>query len=192
MRQFEIELKNDKKKSYRLYNWFALVISLAGFSFLLFFNEWFVEALGAIILVIIYLLTRYYRLTKRKAVYLFDDQGYFLFLLCFTWLGLGKFLIAGICLVLGLVYLAAMQKITFIFKEEGVTKTNFPRREIQWNTLDNVILKDRILTMDFKNNHIIQGEVESSKTMNDLDFNHFVKDQLNNAPASDEVSSYSS
>lgn len=187
MRKFEIEIKNEKKHSYRLYNWFALVISLAGFSFLLFFNEWFVEALGAIILVIIYLLTRFYRRKKHKAVYLFDDQGYFLFLLCFAWLGLQKFLIAGICLLLGLVYQMAMQKIIFLFNKEGVTKTNFPTKNIEWNKLDNVILKDRILTIDFKNNHIIQGEIEPSKNINEIDFNSFVQDQIRNAPANEEV-----
>lgn len=188
MRQFEIELKNDKKKSYRLYNWFALVISLAGFSFFLFFNEWFIEALGAIILVLVYLLTRYYLIKKRKAVYLFDDQGYFLFLLCLTWLGLGKILIAGICLLLGLVYYAAMQKIIFLFSKVGVTKTNFPKKDIQWNTLDNVVLKDRILTIDFKNNHIIQVEIESSKMISEADFNGFVQDQIKNAPVINTVS----
>lgn len=187
MRQFEIEIQNEKKNSYRLYNWFALVISLAGFSFLLFFNEWFVEALGAILLVIIYLLTRYYLRKKRKAVYLFDDQGYFLFLLGFGWLGLQKFLIVGICLLLGIVYQGAMQKIIFIFKKDVILKTNFPKKEIEWNTLDNVILKDRILTIDFKNNHIIQGETEPSKKINEVDFNGFVQEQIRNAPAKDEV-----
>lgn len=181
MQQFEIELKNTKKKSYRLYNWFALIISLAGFSFFLFFNEWFVEALGAITLILVYLLTRFYRRKKRKAVYLFDDQGYFLFLLVFAWLGLQKFFIAGICLLLGLVYQAAMEKIIFLFRKEGVTKTNFPKKDIQWNELDNVILKDGILTVDFKNNHIIQAGVESA-IINEIDFNRFVKEQIIKAP----------
>ena len=187
MRQFEIEIRNEKKHSYRVYNWFALVISLAGFLFLLFFNEWFIEAMGAIVIVIIYLLTRFYRRKKHQTVYLFDDQGYFLFLLSFAWLGLQKFIVAGICLLLGLVYQAAMQKIIFHFSKKGVTKTNFPKKEIEWNTLDNVILKDRILTIDFKNNHIIQGEVESSKNINEGNFNDFVQDQIRNAPANEEV-----
>ena len=187
MRQFEIELKNEKKNSYRLYNGFALVISLAGFTFFLFFNEWFVEAAGAIILVLVYLLTRYYRQKKRKATYLFDDQGYFLFLLCLTWLGLEKFLIAGICFLLGLVYFAAMQKIVFVFSKEGIAKMNFPKKEIKWNTLDNVVLKDGILTIDFKNNHIIQGEIVFNKNISEIAFNDFVADQVKNAPTAHEI-----
>ncbi len=187
MRQFELEICNDKKHSYRLYNWFVLVISLAVFVFLLFFNEWFTEALGAITLVIIYLLTRFYRRKKHKVVYLFDDQGYFLFLLSFAWLGLHKFFVAGICLLLGLVYQAAMQKIVFLFSKDGIKKINFPKKEFQWCTLDHVILKDRILTINFKNNHIIQGEIESSKITNENDFNDFVQEQIRNTPANDET-----
>ena len=187
MRQFEIEIKNDKRNNYRLYNWFALVISIMGFSYLLFFDEWFVEALGAILLIIIYLLTRYYRRKKRKAIYLFDDQGYFLFLLCLCWLGVQNFLIAGICLILGLVYMAAMQKIIFIFKKDGILRTNFPKKEFDWSTLDNVVLKDGILTLDFKSNRIIQGEIEPSKRIDQNDFNLFVEEQMRNSLSNQEV-----
>ena len=188
MQQYEIEIKNEKKKSYRLFNWFALVISLAGFSFLLFFDDWFVEALGAMILVCVYLLTRMYRLKKNKALYLFDDNGYLFFIVGLGWLGLQNYLLTGLCLVLGIVYQMAMQKIIFLFKKEGIFKTNFPRRGIEWDSLENVVLKDTILTIDFKNNRIIQGEINSSKEMDEPSFNRFVQSQINAQAASSELS----
>ncbi len=187
MQQFEIEIKNEKKNSYRLFNWFALVISLAGFSFLLFYNDWFVEALGAIILVFVYLLTRVYRRKVHKAIYLFDDKGFFFFILAFGWLGVQKYLITGLCILLGIVFQAAMQKIVFLFKKEGITKTNFPKRNIEWNTLQNVVLKDNILTIDFKNNRIIQGEINSTKEINEVSFNHFVDIQISDHSQSPEI-----
>ena len=177
MQQFEIEIKNEKKQSYRLFNWFALVISLAGFAFLLFYNYWVVEALGAIMLVFVYLLTRIYRRKIHKAAHLFDDKGYFFFILALGWLGLQKYLITCICLLLGIAYLAAMQKIIFLFKKEGIVKTNFPKRIIEWKALENVILKDGILTIDFKNNRIIQGQIISYKDFNEAGFNRFVQEQ---------------
>lgn len=182
MQQFEIEIKNEKKHSYRVFNWFAFVISLAGFAFLLFYKEWFVEALGGIILVFVYLLTREYRRKNHKAVYLFDDKGYLFFILAIGWLGLQNYFLTGLCLVLGFVYQAAMQKITFIFKKEGVLKTNFPKREIEWENLQNVVLKDRILTIDFKNNRIIQGEINTLKEINEENFNLFVHNQISDHP----------
>lgn len=187
MRQFEIEIRNEKRKNYRFYNWFALVISLAGFSFFLFYNNWWVEALGAIIIVFVYLLTRIYRRKIRKANYLFDDKGFFFLLLAFGWLGLEKYFITGICIVLGLVYQAAMQKIIFIFNKEGILKTNFPKKEFQWNALDNVVLKDRILTLDFKNNRIIQGVIEPSKVIDQAAFNHFAEEQMKHSLSNQEV-----
>lgn len=187
MRQFEIEIRNEKRKNYRLYNWFALVISMAGFSFFLFYNNWWVEALGAIIIVFVYLLTRIYRRKIHKAVYLFDDKGFFFLILAFGWLGLEKYLIAGLCIVLGLVYQAAMQKIIFIFSKEGILKTNFPKKEFEWNAMDNVVLKDRILTLDFKNNRIIQGEAEPSKMIDQAGFNLFVEEQMKNSLSNQEM-----
>ena len=182
MQQFEIEIKNEKKKSYRLFNWFALVISLAGFSFLLFYNDWFVEAVGGIIIVVVYLLTRLYRRRIHKAIYLFDDHGYLFFILSIGWFGLQKYWVTALCLLLGIVYQAAMQKITFIFKKEGILKINFPKREIEWETLQNVVLKDQILTIDFKNNRIIQGEINSLKEINEENFNRFVRGQISDRP----------
>ena len=187
MRQFEIEIMNEKRKNYRLYNWFALLISLAGFLFFLFYNNWWVEALGAIIIVFVYLLTRIYRRKIHKAVYLFDDKGFFFLLLAFGWLGLEKYFITGLCIVLGLVYQAAMQKIVFIFNKEGILKTNFPKKEFEWKALDNVVLKDRILTLDFKTNRIIQGEIDPSEKIDQVAFNLFVEEQMKNSLSNQEV-----
>ncbi len=63
-------------------------------------------------------------------------------------------------------------------------KLNFPEKEYLWNTFNNVILKDNILTLDFKNNHLIQAEVEEPKNMDEKQFNSFAKSQLRvNAPS---------
>ncbi len=187
MQQYEIEIRNEKKKSYRLFNWFALLISLACFSFLLFYNDWFVEALGAIIIVLVYLLTRLYRRKIHKALFLFDDKGFLFFILAFGWLGLQKYFITGLCILFGIVYQAAMQKIVFLFKKEGILKTSFPKKEIEWSSLQNVVLKDTILTIDFKNNRIIQGEIDSSKEINEEDFNRFVQGEINDHSRSSEL-----
>lgn len=178
MQQFELEIKNEKKKSYRLFNWFALIISVAAFLFFLLYGDWFIEALGAIIIVFVYLLTRFYRRKIHKAVYLFDDNGYLFFILAFGWLGLQKYFITALCILFGIIYQMAMQKIIFLFKKEFIVKTNFPKKEIEWSTVQNVILKDHFLTIDFRNNRIIQGEINSSKEINQNSFNRFVEFQI--------------
>jgi hypothetical protein len=55
---------------------------------------------------------------------------------------------------------------------------SFPTRIIQWNELNNVILKDGLLTIDFKNNKIIQQLIKHSNAINEKEFNEFCKQQL--------------
>ena len=54
---------------------------------------------------------------------------------------------------------------------------NFPQKEYSWEMLDNVMLRDNILTIDLKNNTLIQLEIESN--INEIQFNEFAQQQLN-------------
>jgi hypothetical protein len=65
-----------------------------------------------------------------------------------------------------------------VFTKEKIVKLNFPVKEFEWNSLNNVILKDRILTLDFKDNKIIQAEIERSQSINEQQFNLFAQSQL--------------
>ena len=39
----------------------------------------------------------------------------------------------------------------------------FPGKKYQWDQFSNVVLKDNILTLDFKNNKLLQAEIENNK-----------------------------
>jgi hypothetical protein len=47
------------------------------------------------------------------------------------------------------------------FDEEEIVFNSFPKKRHQWNELNNAVLKDGILTLDFKNNRIFQKEVNA-------------------------------
>lgn len=65
------------------------------------------------------------------------------------------------------------------FNEGGIVVNSFPRKEYKWTDLNNVILRDNILTVDFKNNKLIQKEIESAASVQDeQDFNAFCAGQL--------------
>ena len=52
--------------------------------------------------------------------------------------------------------------------------TTFPKKILYWKEMNQVILKDAILTLDFKNNHFIQGEVTvESLYVSEATFNQF-------------------
>ena len=53
---------------------------------------------------------------------------------------------------------------------------------MEWNEVSNLILKDNILTIDFKNNKLIQHTINENenKGLDETAFNTFVQQQLNN------------
>lgn len=66
------------------------------------------------------------------------------------------------------------------FSEDGIVFNSFPKKRVPWEAIENVILKDGIITIDLKNNHLIQKEIqtqEESKT--ELAFNSFCSDRIN-------------
>ncbi len=65
------------------------------------------------------------------------------------------------------------------FDENGVVINSLPRKSYPWSELTNVILKDCILTIDFKNNQLIQKETEEDTTeQEEREFNEFCKKNL--------------
>ncbi len=72
----------------------------------------------------------------------------------------------------------SLKKSTFIFSKLNIEKKFFPAQKYKWNDLTNVILKDNILTLDFKSNKILQAEIENTGFNEDA-FNTFAKAQLN-------------
>jgi hypothetical protein len=65
------------------------------------------------------------------------------------------------------------------FDEDEVAFNHFPSKHYSWNEIQNVILKDNIITIDFKNNRILQKETETdTKPELEKEFNDFCRQQL--------------
>lgn len=68
------------------------------------------------------------------------------------------------------------------FDEEGIIINSFPKKSYRWALLSNVVLKDCILTIDFKNNKLIQKETQEDTTeLEEKEFNEFCRSKLNAA-----------
>ena len=176
MEQFDIILKNDKIKSYNNIAWIFLILNFAVFIFLLFFDIYRYPALAFIGALVIYLLMRWYLFKSNKTKYFLDE--FVFFIPAAGWLGMHNYLIAIGCLLMGFLYKLSLQRIKFVFTRDKVAKMNFPKKELEWNEFNNVILKDHILTLDFKNNKLIQAEIEKSLEINEVIFNSFAQAQL--------------
>jgi hypothetical protein len=55
-------------------------------------------------------------------------------------------------------------------------------RIIHWSELTNLVKKDDLLTLDFKNNKLMQTEVFNNEDVNEEEFNRFCQQQLARSP----------
>jgi hypothetical protein len=85
----------------------------------------------------------------------------------FYWLpGIGM---AGITFL----FIQALRPITIIFSSDNIQINTFPTRSYSWNEIDQVILRDQILTLNFYNNRFIQHSVLPASNFNVDQFNQF-------------------
>lgn len=73
------------------------------------------------------------------------------------------------------------------FDELEIVQNSFPKKTNTWKEVNNVILKDGLLTIDFKNNQLIQKEVDAEVTEQvEREFNEFATAQIKKSIASIE------
>lgn len=66
------------------------------------------------------------------------------------------------------------------FDPTEVVVNSFPKKHYQWSELANVVLKDNLLTIDFKNNKLVQKETDGSiSAREEEEFNDFCRKWLN-------------
>lgn len=47
------------------------------------------------------------------------------------------------------------------FTDEGLVFTTMFKKQFRWQQIENVIIKDELLTVDFKNNRLLQKEIDT-------------------------------
>lgn len=83
-------------------------------------------------------------------------------------------------IVLLILYTISKEILKVHISVNAVSYPSFPKRTIQWNELNNLVLKDDLLTIDFKNNKIIQQLTDKkASAVNEKEFNDFCSKQLN-------------
>ncbi len=63
--------------------------------------------------------------------------------------------------------------------DKGITFNTLPSKEYEWKDINNLLLKEGMLTVDYKNNKLFQHEIESevSKEL-EQEFNHYCQGKL--------------
>jgi len=181
MREYEIFLKNDRVKFYTRFGWLITIINFATILYVTYRLNKIEELKWSFIIIGIVVLTIFIFKRRLKKVFFGDSEylpaGIFI---CPAWMLLGFPWLALLNIFLFFFSVIAGRKPIVYLNQTAIYYPAFPKKSIQWSELSNVILKDGYLTIDFKNNKLIQQLVEETNTVIDeKEFNDFCKQQLN-------------
>ena len=105
------------------------------------------------------------------------------FISALSWILIG-FIWAGILVfIFALIGIFALKELKIDFNSDAIYYPSFPRKNIAWGKVSNLILKDNILTLDLKNNKLIQYTLNESENegLDETVFNTFVQQQTKNS-----------
>lgn len=179
---YSFSLKDNNEKSFNQFVWFLFflhIVAAGVFAYNTIENK---VKLSLYILLGFYLLLSlvYYFLRSHKKA--FETFSLVLALLYanFWFQHVGVIAVIIFAVIYLLVSVVQGKKTTVLFSEEGIHLTRvFKTIIFPWAAMANVILKDNILTIDFKSNKIIQVEIaDNSKAIDEESFNGFCISQL--------------
>jgi hypothetical protein len=179
--QFNIEIKNEKIKAYKTITLLIIILYTLFFIYLSLNNIQRKSASISIGFIVLYAGYRFYISSKNNHDFYFDEWAFFLLMI----LWVDNYLIALVSMIFFLLYTVTLQKIIYHFDTSRIIQKNFPWKKYNWDQLSNVILKDNLLTIDFKNNKLMQAEIASTDIDQSL-FNAFAREQLNNTLKSEK------
>lgn len=176
-------LPNEKK---RLYDRLALFMFLLSAALLLarfyFFRESIARSAGQLFLYITaaawlaLLIFVVWREKVRRYVKVFALAAFYLSLFWFLtapwWAGM-----LNLLLLFG--YLVAQRELVIRVGNDAVIYPSFPPKKTGWEELSNLVLKDGLLTIDFKNDKLIQHYPDTKMNLPDeKEFNEFCREKL--------------
>ncbi len=180
---FTFTIPNEKK---RLYDRFALllfILSAAGILIRFFFykknypitaGQLIIFSVPILLLIFVFFVAYNDRIRKHIKTFLLATLNLSLF-----WLIKGPWWVALLTLLLAFFYLLAQRELNIIVSNSHIIYPSFPKRSIQWSELNNLIFKDGLLTIDFKNDAIIQHYPEQKMSLpGEKEFNEFCRERL--------------
>ena len=88
-------------------------------------------------------------------------------------------IIAGIFLIAALFERQVKFPYEIAVDPAGIVINTFPKKHIPWAAIQNLMIKDDYITIDFKNNSLIQKQInEPVSEATTLEFNSFCKEQI--------------
>lgn len=181
MKSYSFILPDDRSRSYQWVTLLVLLMNALVFGFIL-LNESversrnlaFFGVSISMLALILHLLKAYtdFRFSHRPEITMI--------ILALVWMILGYYLPGGCMLCLAVLGFYTTKVKLLVFGQDGIRYPSFPVRLFRWQEVDHVIIRDGILTLDFKNNKMLQCTVKQydDSDYSESAFNEFCRDCL--------------
>ena len=179
MQRIELILKNVNLRRYHLLAWLLgalnlVILFILSFTITYHYHPGLIYFILAVVLILLTAArVSKFNLRKNKT----NIASIYVFIVL-PWLSWGLYWAAALNVVFCILYIYSVRKFEVIVTGDEIIYPSFPKKKIRWNELQNIILKDGILTIDFKNNKIIQNETEEDTGVDEKKFNEFCRGQL--------------
>ena len=172
MERFVIILKNDKLSSYRRIGIIILLLHFFFFTYSFLKVDHHFAVIAGIVVSTVVLIFQFVSIKNSKAPLIPVSAGFIL--LAIVWILFNNYWLAPALLILAFLDFVSSRKPALHFFEDRIEMNTFPKKILYWKELNQVMLKDAILTLDCKNNHFIQGEIAAeSLDVSEATFNQF-------------------
>lgn len=175
MLRFSILLKNERLRTYTIISWLIIALNFVAFFYVGFSGRSRIANLPyftAGLLLVIFV----FRFISQREAFENDSISLCFSIVIICWIVLQFYWAAGIVILLFLLQDISRRQLNVLFYDDRIIYPSFPKRTIEWKELNNVVLKDAVLTIDLKNNKVYQNEIISPAS--ELDFNEFCEAQL--------------
>jgi hypothetical protein len=175
MPRFIIALKNKKLKTYTTISWLVIALNFISLLYLgttRLANPADIPFYAAGLLLIIFL----FRLFSHSEAIESDCISLSFSLAIISWIVLKFYWAAALIFILFLFQDISRRKLIVLVFEDRIIYPSFPKRTIEWQEMNNILIKDGLLTIDLKNDKIYQEEILSATS--EMDFNTFCETQL--------------
>lgn len=180
MRAYDLVMQNPKLKTYLKISWLVVAMNFFAFIYITYQLINTVEfrwpLLGALLIAAFVII---FKLKIRKDP---GTQPQFLFpffVIMFTWVQLNNYWFVVAILLIVIFENMSKKKLVVRIDEEKIIYPSFPKKNFHWQEIKNLLLKDDLLTIDFKNNKLIQALVVETN-VNEEEFNEFCRERLTN------------
>ena len=181
--KYSFILKNEKTKNYRLISQLLVLFNLLGFITVLINSEERIAKniilLFAILITAVYTFFTVMEWISKKPLPDFWHRSIFAYC-ALAWMKEGFWWLSIVLLLFILLDFIAHRKLVVHVTGKTIVVPYVMQKTVDWSEVNNVILKDGLLTIDFKDNKLFQQLIlNSDADVNEKEFNEFCRQQLN-------------